>query len=537
MEKWQKDTFTDPKVVHQADVPFPIVWDNSLLSIYLFLLPYKNADKLPDTAQTLPDESSTDEKEIKWAAGALDGVINHHGSPSSVQMCVEQILALLTNICVQPNKQDIEKLYTLVKKEGTLSFIDDLNNAITEIEIDFDKLYEFVYWLAINSPDREIIKFCIAILGCFTIKQTELFMLFGMHEEFTLYSAVALQNTLSSPEERENALFTLANKVHDWGRIHLVERLARNPSQNMKKWLLREGYKNGVMYEYLAYTCATAGELNKVLEHDIDDLPLFTCIGEILEALIMGGPAEDMRDYQEGAIVCLNYLKQLLKQSSLLDITILRSVLIILDFVSNMELESYPNWDEKIKNEIIAKANDFIQQDKWLALVKQDLVTPDRRKFWLAADLYTQLGFDAWDARFDHQKNHHSDQWFYLMKTDDSQRVERTITLAKQQNDFSLVATGPALEYGIGTEYEMHSVLDYILQELNRFPGIGEDLILISLNSPVIRNRNMALNAIKGWDRQIWSTKLKDELKKLAKIEPNEETKQSVIALLNSLNS
>ena len=467
----------------------------------------------------------------------MDGVMNHHGGAPSEQNCVEQIIALLTTISAQPNKHDIEQLYTLIKTQGTLSFIDDLNDAIIKIEVDFDKLYKFIYWLATNSPDREIVKFSIAVLGRFTAEQTELFLLLGMHEEFTLFSAVALQNTLSSPEEVESALLTLAKKVHGWGRIHLVERLARNPSQEVKNWLLREGYRNSVMYEYLAYTCATAGELNQVLEHDVDDLPLLICIGEILEALIMGGPAEDMHDYNEGATVCLNYVKQLVKLPSLVDFSILSSVLIIRDFVNNMDDESYPNWDEKTKNEIIAKANDFIQQDKWLALVKQDLVTSDSSKFWLAADLYTQLGFHAWDARFDHQKNHHSDQWFYLMKTDDRSRIEQVITLAKQQNDFSLIATGPALEHGLGMEYQVHSVLDFILQELNRFPGIGEDLILIGLNSPVIRNRNMALNAIEGWDRQIWSTKLKNELEKLAKIEPDEEIKQRVIALLNDQNS
>lgn len=536
MKNWIKNFFTDKKAVHQDNEPFPIVWDNSLISIYQFLLPYKDADKLPETAQTLPDESSND-SELKWSAGAMDGVMNHHVGAPSEQNCVEQIIALLTTISAQPNKNDIEQLYTLIKTQGTLSFIDDLNDAIIKVEVDFDNLYKFIYWLATNSPDREIVKFSIAVLGRFTAEQTELFLLLGMHEEFTLFSAVALQNTLSSPEKVESALLTLAKKVHGWGRIHLVERLASNPSQEVKNWLLREGYRNSVMYEYLAYTCATAGELNQVLEHDVDDLPLLICIGEILEALIMGGPAEDMHDYNEGATVCLNYVKQLVKLPSLVDLSILSSVLIIRDFVNNMDDESYPNWDEKTKNEIIAKANDFIQQDKWLALVKQDLVTPDSSKFWLAADLYTQLGFDAWDARFDHQKNHHSDQWFYLMKTDDRSRIEQVITLAKQQNDFSLIATGPALEHGLGMEYQVHSVLDFILQELNRFSGIGEDLILIGLNSPVIRNRNMALNAIEGWDRQIWSTKLKNELEKLAKIEPDEEIKQRVIALLNDQNS
>ncbi|KES14728.1 hypothetical protein GASC598I20_002410, partial [Gilliamella apicola SCGC AB-598-I20] len=40
-----------------TEQPFPIVWDNNRISIYQFLLPYQNADKLPEIAETLPDES------------------------------------------------------------------------------------------------------------------------------------------------------------------------------------------------------------------------------------------------------------------------------------------------------------------------------------------------------------------------------------------------------------------------------------------------------------------------------------------------
>ena len=167
-----------------TEQPFPMVWDNNRISIYQFLLPYQNADKLPEIAETLPDES-LDNNEFKWADGAMDGVINHHGA-STEQNCAENMLMLLQQITIQPNQSDIEQLYNLVTTERTLSFIDDLAEAIPNIDIDIDKLYEFVYWLAINSPDREIIKFSIAILGSFTTEQTELFMLFDMHNAFSL---------------------------------------------------------------------------------------------------------------------------------------------------------------------------------------------------------------------------------------------------------------------------------------------------------------------------------------------------------------
>lgn len=62
---------TQNSTTEQSDMattqPFPMVWDNNKISIYQFLLPYQHAEKLPEIAQTLPDESSDDTK-LKWAA-------------------------------------------------------------------------------------------------------------------------------------------------------------------------------------------------------------------------------------------------------------------------------------------------------------------------------------------------------------------------------------------------------------------------------------------------------------------------------------
>lgn len=530
MKNWFKNFFTNKKETLN-DGEFPIVWDKSAKSIYQFLLQYKDSDQLPEIAQILPDESH-DDGQLKWAAGALDGVMTHHNSSLPDTEQIDQILMLFTRISTQVNKQDIEQLYLIIKEGNTSALIDSLIEKFLELDINFDSLYQFLYWLLLNTPDREVVKFSIALLGSYTAKQTELFQLFGMHEEFTLYSAVALNNTIEDRQEAEDALLCLAKKVHGWGRIHLVERLARAPSAEVKDWLLREGYKNSVMFEYLAYTCATAGELKTALEKASVDMPLLTSTANILEALIMGGPAEDMHDYDEGASVCLSYLAQLQKQP-LADLSILRTLLIMRDFVAEQIDDSYPNWDENTKIDILNKINSLITSDNWLGLVEKELLSNDNAKFWIAADVYTRLGFDAWQARFDHQKNNSGDQWFYLMKTDDLNRIQQTIQLAKKQNDFSIIATGPELKMGFGPEFKAHGVLDFILQELSRFSGVGEDLILIGLNSPVIRNRNMALSAIEGWDKKFWSDKIKSDLQKLVNIEPDADIKNRITALLD----
>jgi hypothetical protein len=64
--------------------------------------------------------------------------------------------------------------------------------------------------------------------------------------------------------------------------------LARTENPAVKDWLLREGFRNSVMYEYLAGSCARAGGLLAALSEDCMDRRLLTAAGEIIQALIVG---------------------------------------------------------------------------------------------------------------------------------------------------------------------------------------------------------------------------------------------------------
>ena len=69
------------------------------------------------------------------------------------------------------------------------------------------------------------------------------------------------------------AIWKLAKAVHGWGRIHAVNYLADlTITPEIKDWMLREGFRNRVLNEYLAYSCATAGELKQALCRS-DDRP------------------------------------------------------------------------------------------------------------------------------------------------------------------------------------------------------------------------------------------------------------------------
>lgn len=81
----------------------------------------------------------------------------------------------------------------------------------------------------------------------------------------------------------------------------------------MQQWLRREGFRNSVMYEYLALTAAVHGRLREVLEQRVIDAADLTAAGEIIDAMIAAdnnGPAPGMHAYKDAAATCRAYLLQ-----------------------------------------------------------------------------------------------------------------------------------------------------------------------------------------------------------------------------------
>jgi hypothetical protein len=100
------------------------------------------------------------------------------------------------------------------------------------------------------------------------------------------------------------------------------------------------------------------------------------------------------------------------------------------------------------------------------------------------------------------------------------------IEFAEANLDLAAIATGAADELGLGRGFEPHSCLDFVLQELRRFPGRGARLIEAGLRSPVVRNRNMAVAALAAWPRGEWSVGLEKSLEQAARCEPDEGVRE-----------
>ncbi len=220
-------------------------------------------------------------------------------------------------------------------------------------------------WLAQRAPDIMPVKMAIALLGQYGgPADADLMMTLGRHEAFTFTCAIALC-ALLGPEQSQTAMWNLARRVHGWGRIQVVRRLAATGCPEIQQWLLRDGYKNAHMDEYLAYLCATGGKLLPALQAGLADERLLIGAGDILQALLSGRdcPAQKMADYADGAAATLAWLACVQRQRP-------RAPQIAASAQVLSRIESYPlPWDHVTRRRVALQAGEILAFDYWPAQV------------------------------------------------------------------------------------------------------------------------------------------------------------------------
>jgi hypothetical protein len=504
-------------------------WDRHP-SIYEFIQAHIKPGKLGLTegSDSLPDEEKMETGKIRWAAGAMDGVLGHHVGGKDGDDGSKEILNLIRAYCGSPTVTNKKAIYDFLMSNSVLGFVDPLSAALRkETGLNLDRLYECARSFATESPDREPVKFGICMLGLFReAGDRDLFLALGRHDEFTLYASVALANGSLKPEED---LWELAKNVDGWGRINTVERLATTENPEIKEWLLREGYKNSVMYEYLAYTCATAGNLKAALEREQVDDELLDAAGDIIEALIVGGPAENIDHYDDGAVVADAFLQ--LMQSRAKTIKHFIAVNTIKNFLGEKDVDwaarSERGWTEERRKELSEVCASIIERPQWKQLVVEGLKSMDNLEFYRADQAAQILGVDTWPTHWSRLQASPLDSgnWYNVMRQCNEERIGEIIALAERTIPVEKIGTGPADEMGLGKGWEAHQCLDSILQELGPYPGRGFRLVEAGLKSPVVRNRNMALRALSGWGREKWPAGTAAILEQALAVEPSEDVR------------
>jgi hypothetical protein len=489
------------------------------------------AGRLPDPTVALPDERAEPGK-VSWSAGALDGTVGHHAGGGQDDEHAAAAADRFVAACERPSKRNLRRLHAALDSDRVLEFVDPMIRRLGERYLDLTRVHELGRWLATTSARRGPVKVGIAVLGVTGIDgDAGVVRTLGAHEEFTLFAAVAFGNGLENPDTE---LWALAVATNGWGRIQCVERLRDTTDPQIRSWILREGFRNSVMYEYLAYRAAVTGDLLGALRAEVVDRELLTAAGEILAALCQGGPAEDLDDYEAGADAVEAFLVLMLTRAETLDdfhaIVAIRSFLLR---DGGWEERGTRGWTATRREQFEGVCAEILGRRVWRDRITVALLSDDNGEFWRGTHAARVLGIDTFDALVRRiEDDPFGGHWFDAWSQADTARAEVLVGLARRLLPLDRIAAGASGELGLGAAWRPHQALEWSLQALRSYAGVGGDLLLVGMQSPVTRNRNMALRALEEWPAASWPASARERMLEVAGSDPNEGTRELAAAVL-----
>jgi hypothetical protein len=486
-------------------------------------------------AGDLPDESAGG-NQVRFAAGAWDGILSHHVAGVDEQAEAHLVAGLLTAVTrlVRDDDDDSrESLYQLLLGESLVRHMDVILREITQQE-DFGPLDVLPHarWLLRRSVHRNPLKMGMALVGlCGTEEDLDDLRALARHDEFTLFAAVAVANLVEDPVVE---WWEMARHVQGWGKVHLVERLCQHGSDrdDLRDWLLRHGCANDVMPEYLALACAAGGRLAEALAEDEPDDELLDGACMILTALLApDGPAGDIDSYAEGVEAVRALLVHLDSRCTTLER--LRVVSQVLHWLEAGDGEAWlareeQGWTEEVREELLAQCRDILGRPHWRPRVLEAFASTDEAQRYLGWGLAEAVGIDLWEDAFARLEADPLEPWLYsiLLQTEDAARAHRVIAFAEHHLPLAEVATGPADLLGFGPEFRPHNCLDSLVQRMQQGDALSAPLVAAALRSPVVRNRHLAAAALEAHPVQTWGDAVRHALEQTRDDETDEQLRE-----------
>ncbi len=464
----------------------------------------EGGDRLPD------DELFRTPGGLGFAPSATDGILVHRGpeDDASRDKSANEIYRACVALADKPDAQTRSRVISLVTRAHVRTSVDRVLDKIRQRPPRHpESLYTEMRRLLVESGYREAVKVAMAVVALFRKPEDlDLFRTLGRHEEFTSFAAVEIAQIVDDPVPEWMAM---ARQVSGWGKVELVERLLKSPTPEVCKFLLREGCENEVEWGYTALPIAVGCKLHEALARPDVDLPLLRGAAAIVETLaadaVGGGPDGDMLDYPQGGDATEAFLERF--EGFAETLRDFMAVAAIRDFVGSPRIPEEKflaaGWPPARRDRVRAASERILRRPEWRERAHAGLDSPDERERWVAPEVARRLGapLEEWFVPRLRRNPREHHLWFYLVWGADEARMDRVIELATELLDPESTATGPANERALGPGNEVYQCLDFIVQELRRFPGKGWDLIRPSLRSPMIRNRSMAIQALKAWGR------------------------------------
>ena len=471
----------------------------------------RHVEPLPSAQLFEPDRDSV--------AVAFQGVLTHRPPGSDGPEPLAVAAALLDLLRTTPTTESVHAFAgRLLDLDGPMAMDRFLEATRVAGGPDRTRLAAMARWLCTQGVHHEQVQAGLALLGISG----------GAEDEpLTLHALVALQNLLPEPEQ---AMFDLARRVEGWGRIHALYRLKDSTDPAIGRWMLYEGWRTGVMTEEVAFVVATTGGLARALDTD-DDEALLDAAGALLQALAVGGPAEDMSDYADGQAAMASYFDRMLAATP----SLLR-----LGHVVGLEryLRQWAKDNERLSDDdrstLLTQVRAVLRRPEWRSVADAALHSHDLGQVRLSLSLVGRFGLDptpvvrAWLP----QAPEDAYLWQFLLRRADLEEMRSLLLLAEGLLHLEDLPQGPALEHGLGPGYERNGWLMLTLQALQAFPREGTRVVLLGLNSPVVSTRNFALRTLEAWPAESRTGELTRVLEQMAWRDPAEKLRRRARALV-----
>ena len=482
-------------------------------SIYEYIKSSVSGGRLPKGFE-LPAADGKGER-IRFIPGGEDGVAVFHFGVEEISAEDSGLAAEVVNAAADGDNELAEKLLLrLGQSARAISGIDSLQQYIFENRetLSANNVFRFAYKILTESGDTESVKYALVIMEMFPGVEAvkDIVRTLGLYEEFTLFALYVVRHWENGNDE----IFSLARNTCGWGRIFAVQQLEPQ-TEEIREWLFREGVHNTVMPAYSALDCWYKSEaeqrLNGYVSRDI-----FTSLRDIFGGLLDEGPSEGISALENANELIERFLSCAGKMS--LTIEDLRVIFDIYNHYDGAdEPPEYPERAEKIK-----------------AACRELLESHDSRREVIVSvqngrdfELAKFLGVDCREPvmrllREDFVKN-----CAYccgkVMYDPDCRR--EIISLCRQRLPLTEMRAAPTTSLGLGLRYRNESCLEYVVQELGKYPLEGSDLIETALQCAPVRTRHLALRALESWvkiKKQPLSALLPDIYKLLPRLRNNE---------------
>ncbi|WP_436532459.1 hypothetical protein [Actinoplanes sp. HUAS TT8] len=438
----------------------------------------------------------------------MDGIRTHHSSsPDDTRDVADRLAARIHDLV--PSPATLQALHDTAAVVSPVDIADGLIRELRRRRPPKNHIRLIGRWLAENGTRRGAVALGIVLLGLGgEPHDRDLLQLLGQLEDFTLYAVVALRSTQPDPDQ---AVFELARRVDGWGRIHAVERLAGTTDPAIKAWLLRDGFRNRILDEYLAWIAATTGGLADALAADSVDEQLLDGAGGILLALWRRGPARDIDDYPEGTAVTERFLHHAgLHRPTVERVGVVGSFATVHGLAQALALTRRPEWRDVVVAGLAAE-----EPDKFDSAVR----AAQRLGLPFGSQLVRQVRArpNTWHL------------WYHLV--DDPAQIDTAVELAVELLPLDALVTGPGLDRGLAGNGPEH-ILDLVVSRLDTYPGKGWNLIATALRNATVRNRNMALDALEAWPVEVIPDEAWTLVREAVPVEPDPGVRERLSKVL-----